>query len=435
MATTGSPPWAERRADPPGRLGSAVTLICWLAVILDGYDLISYGTVVPVLLKAPGWRLDATSAGRVGSAVFVGMLVGALVAGWAGDRFGRRPVALGCVSVFTVFTGCCALAGGPGALGVLRLLAGVGLGGLIPTASALTLEFAPPARRTLHYAVMLSGVPLGGVAAALVALRVVHPQVWQPMFVIGAGFGVLLLPVLGFGLPESRLRRPSGLDVRPPAPRTATAGPTGGWGVLFTTGYRTASTLFAAATFFGLFTWYGLGTWLPGLMARAGYPLGSALRFLLVLSLGAVAGSVLLALATDRWGSRVVVVSTYLGCLAGLLALSVRLPAFWLYAAVAVAGTGAHGGQVLVNAFVARCYPASVRARALGWTLGVGRIGAIVGPTLIGWLVDQVAGHRVSFLAFAGSALAAAALLAIVPVTPARAGSAPSQAAATPETA
>lgn len=113
-----------------------MTALCWVIVVFDGYDLIVYGTVLPHLLREPGWGLTEASAGLLGSLAFAGMLIGAVLAGTFADLFGRRRTVLACTAWFSAFTALCALASGPEVFGAPRLLAGIGLGGLVPSANA-----------------------------------------------------------------------------------------------------------------------------------------------------------------------------------------------------------------------------------------------------------------------------------------------------------
>lgn len=341
-----------------------------------------------------------------------------------GDRGPSLELRLSECVWFSVFTALCALATGPLSLGVLRLIAGIGLGAIVPAASALTMEYATPRHRTLAYTLMLSGVPMGGVISALVGIPVLPRFGWQAMFVIALA-ALAALPFVWRKLPESVVflaaRGRSG-EAKALARRLGVAmpeavGQSRREGGLFRRGYVRASILFAAATFCGLLAWFGLATWLPGIMRASGYDLGSSLVFLLVLNLGAIAGSVFIAMATDRWGSKLVVVLTYVGMAVALMALFIRLPQGPLLVAIAFAGVGGHGGQILINAYVGKSYPASHRASALGWTLGLGRIGTVVGPTLIGWIVSGQDG-RLAFTVFAVTAVAAAVLLLFIPRTP-----------------
>lgn len=150
-----------------------VIALCWLIVVFDGYDLIVYGTAVPALLEEPRWNLTPATAGTIGSLAFAGMLVGALGAGNLADRLGRRRTILGSVAWFTLFTGFSGLAPNPETFGILRFVAGVGLGGPVPSANALTAEFVTPRLRSGVSTIMMSGVPIGGSIAALVAIPVI----------------------------------------------------------------------------------------------------------------------------------------------------------------------------------------------------------------------------------------------------------------------
>lgn len=434
---------AARPTTIPTRVSWLVTLICWGMVVLEGYDLISFGSVLPVLIREPGSGFTPANAGVVSSMAFVGATIGALSSGWISDRIGRRPAAISCLLWFSVFTFACGLADGPFWLGLLRLLAGIGIGGIVPAASALTLEYAVPRHRTLAYTLMLSGVPIGGMLAAVSGLTLIPQVGWRWVFFIAIVPVVLVLPVIITRLPESltyldhtgqtgraaALRHrfgiasaaeptagPGAATVEDAAKDTGlTAAPSDHRGI-FSRGYLGASIVFACATFFGLLTWFGLGTWLPAIMLSSGYDLNSSLTFLLVLNIGAIIGSVFIAMATDRWGSRPVVVATYV-VLAGALAMLVfRMPQPALLLAIAVAGIGGHGGQILINRFVSRSYPSRHRASALGWSLGAGRVGTIVGPIVIG-LIVAAGTAGLGFAFFAVSAIAAAILLLVVPRT------------------
>ncbi|RAE99264.1 MFS transporter, partial [Burkholderia multivorans] len=136
----------------------------------DGYDLIVYGAVQNSLIETTDWGLTPASAGTLGSLAFLGMMIGAVVAGRLADAIGRRRTILLCVIVFGVATVACALAPNPGVCGALRLIAGRGLGGLVPSANALTAELVPPRWRGSMATLMMSGVPIGGTIAALTGL-------------------------------------------------------------------------------------------------------------------------------------------------------------------------------------------------------------------------------------------------------------------------
>lgn len=402
-----------------------VVALCFLTIVFDGYDLIVYGSILPSLIDDFG--LTPGQAGAIGSYALVGMLIGALGAGALTDVLGRRRIMLIGITWFSVAMVACALAPDPGLLGLARFVAGLGLGGVIPSAIALTVEYAPRSRRQLYNAGMFAGYSVGGVLAAVLALNLVADFGWRPMLAIGAAPLLLVLPLAWRFLPESVgyllargrddeariLARTYGLDLDAlQAERSSgAAGPR----TLFAPAMRRATLLFGAASFCGLLLVYGLNTWLPQIMRQAGYPLGSALTFLLVLNVGAIAGALAASALADRFGPKPVTAGAFLLATACLVVLSQRVDTGLLLVAVAVAGLGSVGTQILVNGYVAVHYPSAVRATALGWALGVGRAGAVVGPLFGGWVAASGIGFEWNFYGFAVPALAGSLLIALVP--------------------
>ncbi|MBV9920798.1 MAG: MFS transporter, partial [Pseudonocardia sp.] len=188
-----------------------------------------------------------------------------------------------------------------------------------------------------------------------------------------------------------------------------------GMAMLFRPGYVWVTVLFGLATFCGLLLVFGLNTWLPELMRRAGYPLGSALQFLLALNLGAIVGAIAFSLLADRVGPKYVTATAFVAACLCLLLLSQRLGTAALLACVAVAGLGSVGVQILINGYIAVWYPAASRASALGWALSVGRLGGILGPLLGGWVLAAGLGFQWNFYAFALAAVVGAVVIVLIP--------------------
>ncbi len=187
-------------------------------------------------------------------------------------------------------------------------------------------------------------------------------------------------------------------------------------GSLFVEGRAMTTTLFWTVTFLSLLILYGANTWLPTLMTAAGFALKSALVFLLVLNLGAVVGGLAAAQLADRFGSRVVIASSFFAAALCFVLLAARPPMPLVYPLVAVAGFGATGTQLLVNAYVGSSYPTRLRATALGMSLGIGRLGGILGPTYGGYVLAANLPQEMNFFAFAVPAIAAA--LVVIGVRP-----------------
>ena len=431
---------SERRVRPGGynRTTLGVVAICFASIVFDGYDLIVYGTVVPALLEYRDWDLTAVEAGAIGSYALIGMLFGAMMVGTITDIVGRRKIMLICISWFSLFMGLCALAPSPELLGLFRFIAGLGLGGVVPTAIALTIEYAPPYRRSFTNALMFSGYSVGGILAALLAIPLLPAFGWRLMFAIGLAPLVLIVPLAYKFMPESasflvangrreeaeELARRYGISLDPEASSTS-PDETSTWkdklGALFSRSYAVATGLFWISCFIGLLLVYGLNTWLSQIMLEAGYPLGSALSFLLVLNLGAILGTPLAGAAADRFGSKAVTSVGFLVAAASIALLSVHPPLWAIYGLVALAGVGSVGTTIIVNAYTARYYPADRRATALGWSLAFGRLGAILGPLYGGYVIASTAsqlGFEWNFYAFAIPALLGTLVVLLMPRSP-----------------
>ncbi|REE02946.1 MFS transporter [Citricoccus muralis] len=425
-SASGAPSTASRRqadttvqGSPQGsglsrRQATLAVVVCWLLVVFDGYDLIVFGTVQTSLLEDTGWGLDNTSLGLMGSMAFVGMMIGALLAGRMADSWGRRRTILACAVTFSIFTILCAFAPSAWVFGVFRLLAGIGLGGLVPSANAMVAELVPERWRSSIATLMMSGVPIGGSLAALIGIPLIPALGWQSMFLVAVLALVIVVPMGLAYLPETLPSEAADRDRPEASQATGGAAKAGGFSLLLRDPFLLASIMFALATLATLFAWYGLGTWLPRAMEAQGYDLGSALTFSLSLNIGAVLGSIVTAWAGDRFGA--VRSGVIAAALAGVALLSLLLsPSVWLvYVILMVAGVGTHGTQCLIIAAVANHYPGHLRGTALGWALGVGRLGAVTAPLVAGFLLDGGFGAGSIFVAFGVAALVAAVLLAVI---------------------
>ncbi len=416
-----------------------VPALCGFAVGFDGYDLIVYGTVVPALLEYQPWGLSPERVGVIGSYAIIGMLIGALLAGTVTDIIGRRKALLICVTWFSIFTAACGIAPSPELFGLFRFLAGIGLGGLIPVATALTLEYAPGRRRNITYTAMMASYNVGGLLAAGLAILLIPRFGWQIMFLIALVPLVIVVPLGLKYLPESisflvaqgrrgeaeTLSRRFGVPLQEVA-RTVekeeeTAvheGKLHGLKTILSGLYFLRSVAFWVASFFGLMLIYGLSTWLPGVMTVAGYSVGSALSFLLLFQGGAVVGNLVAGGLADRFGTKLVCGLFFSMAAVGIALLSIKMPLVLIYLFAGVAGAGVFAAMVLVYAYIGQYYPASSRATALGWAAGVGRTGAILGPIIGGFLVGAGLAVPWGFYTFALAGVIAALIIFLLPRSP-----------------
>ncbi|MFI9412391.1 MFS transporter [Nocardia gamkensis] len=422
---------------PRKRSGLVVVVLCFLTIVADGYDLIVYGATVPSLLDEPGWGMSASTAGLIGSWTLVGLMVGFLLAGPLADRIGRRKVMMAGVVWFSAGCAICAVATSPEFLGAARFFTGIGLGGVVPSAVALTMEFAPRNRRQIYNGMMLTGYSFGGIVAALVAIALLPDHSWRMLYAVGT-LCVLVVPVMYFWLPESvnslvargkdaesaELALAYGLDIdavraeqRIQVDASASADSESGLRMLLTRRYLPSLLLFVLVCVCAQVITYGLNTWLPVLMREAGYPLGSSLQFLLVLQVGAIVGMIGGSMLADRYGSRRILVVFFLIGAVSLLALSRKLDTAVLMVAVAGAGLGSIGSSSLAYGYVAAKYPASCRGSAVGASMGLGRVGSILGPSIGGWVVGSSLGSHWNFYSFAIPAVIAAAIVILMPAS------------------
>jgi MFS transporter, AAHS family, benzoate transport protein len=395
-------------------LGSArlwAIALCWVAVALDGFDLVVIGAVIPTLSKGGDLGFTDASLTTASTVGLVGVGIGAVLIGPLTDRFGRRHSVIACVTWFSLLTIAVAFAGSVTAFTVLRFFAGLGLGAVLPTALAYMSENARPGRHGTAVTRVMTGYHVGAVLTALLALWLIDAVSWRAMFVVGGVAGLLVVPLMWARLPESEayLRSMEGRDQDATEVATRTSQVLRGR-------YLPISVAICVASFMGLLLVYGLNTWLPKIMGEAGYSIKAGTGLLLVLNVGAVIGLLIAGRLSDARGNKPTVL-LWFGLAAVFLALlSIKLQSTTLvYVAVLLTGVFVFSSQVLVYAFVGHLYPPEVRGTALGMSAGVGRVGAIVGPSLGGALVTAGVAYPWGFYAFAVAAVLAVCALVAVP--------------------
>lgn len=399
-------------AQPPARHAAWVVPLCWAAVALEGFDLVVLGVVLPTLLRGEDWGLDPTSASVISAVGLVGVMLGALAIGAVTDLLGRRRTMLATVVGFSVLTLLCAFAPNAWIFGLLRFLAGLGLGGVLPTALALVGDHARSGRGGSATTTMMTGYHVGAVLTSLLGILVIPALGWRPMFVIAALPALVLVPLMVRYLPESAtFLRSRQVDAAGAGTRDAPRNPAR---TLFRDGYLRATIAFWVASFMGLLLVYGLNTWLPEIMRAAGYELGASLSLLLVLNVGAVLGLLLAGRVADRVGPRRSSIAWFAASVLFLALLSIKLPGIGVHVGVLLAGIFVFSAQVLVYAYVAEHYPVASRGTALGAASGIGRLGAISGPMIGGVLLTAGLAYPWGFYLFAGVAALGAVSVSLV---------------------
>lgn len=373
-----------------------VVFVCLLIASIEGYDIQAFGIAAPKLVPQLG--LNPGQQGWAASAATVGMVLGALIGGWLADRIGRKPVLIGAVAAFGLFSLGTAATTSYETLLAARFATGLGFGGAMPNLATLAAEISRPERRGLTLTGIFCGMPAGGVVAAMVA-RLAGPALdWRTIFLAGGVVPLALLPVAMLLLPETR----------PAAPPTADRNLLR---ALFGE-KRAAATLLLWAVFVPTVTILYLSlNWLPTLIVDKGLPASEGFAAAMAFNLGGVVGALSLGAASDRLGWRGPLMLAYLtlaGAMAGLGVVSHAGPVFVLSG---LAGFMVVGAQFSLYALPPQIYPPQLRASGAGAAIGVGRLGSIAGPLIAGGLRSAGATPDEVFLAMIPVALAAAVFL------------------------
>jgi len=410
-----------------------VVVLCWFAMLADGYDLGIYGAVLPSLMEYKDWSMTPAQAGAIGSYALVGMLIGAICVGTITDIIGRKKTLIFCIIVFSLSMCLVALSTSPEMFGLFRFIGGLGLGGVIPTASALTIEYSPVQHRSKLYAIMYTGYPIGGVLGALFSMFLLEDYSWRLMFWIGVTpllvipFIIKLLPEsISFLMAKKKLTEATSIAQKYHLPNDfvqshiedENKGSRNKFAAIVSLFARKniRATMFFWVTFFlGLLMIYGLSTWLPKMMREAGYPLGPSLGFLLMLNLSAAIGALIAGTVADRWGSKKIISLSYFLAGVSIALLSIKTSMLLVYCLVGVAGFGTIGTTLILNAYISKYFEAENRATALGWALGFGRIGAISGPILIGFFMSSNLDFSINFYLFAVAGVLASITILFIP--------------------
>jgi AAHS family benzoate transporter-like MFS transporter len=392
-----------------------VLIWCLLIIIFDGYDLVIYGVALPLLMQQ--WSLTAVQAGLLASAALFGMMFGAMIFGTLSDRLGRKKTIMICVSLFSGFTFIGAFANNPVEFAILRFIAGLGIGGVMPNVVALMTEYAPKKIRSTLVAIMFSGYAIGGMTSALLGAWLVKDMGWQIMFLI-AGIPLLLLPIIWKFLPESlafliksKNNQQAEQIIAKLDPNTEINSKT--QLILMKISIRkplsehySKMVEVLALLCFGshsscVYLWCMHWELVTKTHATSGLFTRRKHAVLFALNIGGMIGAIGGGALADRFHLKPVITSMFVIGAAALILLGFNSPQIVLYSLIALAGAATIGSQILLYTFVAQFYPTTVRSTGMGWASGIGRIGAIIGPVLTGALLTFELPHQMNFLAIA----------------------------------
>ncbi len=349
-----------------------VALLCSLVVLLDGLDTQVIGYLGPAL--AAEWKIPPAVLGPVFSAGLLGLMGGLLTLGPLADVWGRKRTILVSVALFGVFTLLTAQANGVADLMIYRVIAGIGLGGAMPNALALTGENSAPHRRATVTVAMFCGFSLGSVLGGGMTATLIAEHGWRSIFLIGGILPIVLLPLLWWALPESdQLHRTQ--EGRVPVAR------------LFDGEHRIGTPLLWVVFFMNLFEFFFLQSWLPTMLTSQGMAQPRAILVSTLVSVGGIVAGILSGPLMDRLGPYRVLGWLYAGGAVFVVIVGIPSSLTAISVATFAAGFCVSGAQKSVNALAVLFYPVRVRSTGVGWALGIGRGGGILGPLVGGWLV------------------------------------------------
>jgi len=410
---------------PVGSFQIKLLLTCAAVLFLDGFDTTAIGYVAPSLAKE--WGLTKNALGPVFSAGLFGLMIGALMFGPLADRVGRKKIIIFSTLAFGLGTLATAFIQDVNTLLVIRFLTGLGLGGAMPNTVAMTSEFNPHRRRATMVMIMFCGFSLGAALGGLLAAALIPQFGWRSVFVVGGAAPLLLVPILALRLPESVrfLALTGGANARV-AQLLASINPKAGFAPgtqfvvhepglagmpvlhLFRDGRTLVTVLLWVVFFMSLLDLYFLANWLPTVLNDLGASVSAAAVIGSMLQVGGVVGTFALGSVIDRFSFRALALVYFVAVFAigaiGQLGHSIVFVTMAIFAA----GFCTVGGQIAANALAAGFYPTSVRSTGVGWALGIGRVGSIIGPLVGGALMTAKWSTGSVFMAAATAAFCAA---------------------------
>jgi len=406
-------------------------LLCAAVLFVDGFDVQGITYVAPAISQA--WGLPRGALGPTFSAGLFGVMLGAILIAPLADRIGRRRVIIGSCIAFGICTLVTVWVGSLDSLLPLRFFTGLGLGAAIPNSIALASEYAPKKWRATTVMFVASGISLGAIAAGMAAAQLVSTVGWQAVFLIGGALPLLLAAALFFWLPESirlaallprgqaeakrllrKIKPDIGADVR------VQSGDAEGGKVtvadLFKEQRGRATVLLWIAFFMSLLNVYLAINWLPTSLNASGFTVVQAAVITSMYHVGGVLGTYTLGLLMDRLGVHLMLMCAFLLAVVGFYTFA-TVPGMAQASTTAVlmaTGFGVVGGQAGINTLASMIYPVAMRSTGLGWALGVGRVGSIVGPTVGGLMLATGLDAKHVYLVCIVPALVGAASVALL---------------------
>lgn len=385
------------------RTGLGIVTLCFAINMADGVDVTILSFIAPRLQAE--WGIDSGTMGNLFSAGLIGMAIGGMFIAPLADRLGRRAVILAALCLMSAGMFASSFAGSVPMLFAMRVIVGSGIGTVLAAMAALAAESAPPAQRNLAVGVVQAGYPFAAVFTGLIVAHSLPIHGWQAMLLGAAVLTVVLLPAAWLVLPNGRPATGNG----PSGDRATEAGKVA---QLFAPQLRARTIALWSAVFFGLMVLYFIVSWIPKLSIAAGLSETDGIYAGALYNLGAFVGTMAMSFLALRVPLGKLVPVMLAGAGVAMLVFGSIVMPVWLTLIVAfLIGVMLQGGYNGVWPIAAGAYPAEVRATGVGWAIGVGRGGAVIGPMLGGYLMAANAplpalfgAYCVPLLACAGAA-------------------------------
>lgn len=414
-------------ADRARGLRARFLIVATVLAIADGFDGSLVGVTLPVILAKGEFGVTPETAGAVASAQLFGMLIGAVVAGILSDRIGKKKVMIATLALFAVFTLGVAVAPGLTVFLVFRFLAGVGIGGIVPTLIAYVAEYSLRERRFANNTIMLVGTAVGGMLAPLAGLALLAGLGldFRVLWIIGGVFGLLLIPIAVFAVPESwAYLQTHGRPERATALRdqygigeadVPASGDRPKLRTLFSPEFRVRTILIAISGAFVIGLSTAFPTWLPQYLVLGGVQFSNALALSAIVTFGTIVGCLVGGRLQDRGNPRLVVAAFLVLTGVALVAIGLALGApLWLVL-VLLLFYGLVNNPFMFNGLVANVYPPHLRGSILSVDFGVGRAAAVVAAALGGVIAAAHLPPAVNFILWALLPLAGAVTVFLIP--------------------
>lgn len=407
----------------------ATIFVCFVMNILDGMDVLVISYCAPAI--AQSWNVSAETLGIVFSAGLAGMATGALFLAPFADQIGRKKMILLSAILMGVSIFLTAYAESVKTLIVLRFLSGIGIGSMLASTAALIAEYTPNRSRDFWVSTVIAGYPVGAVLSGLVAARIVPESGWELMFKIAGIASFVTLPLIFFFLTESvefylkkqprealakvnailrKAGRPS-LEKLPAIQPKSAGIPVGD---LLSTNYRKPTLQLWMALFLAFGSLYFLTSWIPKLASNAGLSMSLAIYAGTVFNAGAFVGILTQGFFSTRFGLKKTIGLFFIATAVLMAIFRLFLGSDLLLLIFGLLGFGIQGGFVGLYAVAARMYPTEFRTTGVGWAIGAGRLGGVIGPAAGGLLVGLGFTMATNFLIFAVPTLLAGVVTMLI---------------------